>query len=112
MKAIHPTESHGECNVSLLLSATPTGLEHLSVTIHAARDILDKNSVSKCDPYAVVILDSKRVTTDKLKNTRYPFFDKVLTFERVKMAPSVTIQVCDSSGILGECILDLTGLQK
>ena len=98
VKPTSATESKGEVLVELLLSETANGLDHLTVTTVAARDLCAKDTTSKCDSFAKVILDAQEVATDKIKGTRYPAYDKTFQFERAKLGPSVTVQVCDGGG--------------
>ena len=65
------TDVTGEVLIEVLLSETDSGLDHLTVTVHKARDLLSKDSTSKCDPVCTVKLDAEAHTTDKVKGSRY-----------------------------------------
>lgn len=111
-KPVQQTEPHGEIGVSLLLSSTSTGLDHLTVTVNGARDILSKSVATKVDPAVVVTLDGQKYTTNRVKNDRYPIFDSSFTFERAKLPPCVLVQLQDGSTVLGEAEVSLAGLQR
>jgi len=112
VKPTSATESKGEVLVELLLSETANGLDHLTVTTVAARDLCAKDTTSKCDSFAKVILDAQEVATDKIKGTRYPAYDKTFQFERAKLGPSVTVQVCDGGVVIGEAVIMLNTLEQ
>lgn len=102
----------GEVFVELMLSETASGLDLLTVTILRARDLLSRVShsqtspslmssqeaASKCDPFAVVELDSAKQQTQKCRGTKYPVWEEHFTFERAKLGPSLLVQVRDASG--------------
>jgi len=106
------TDVTGEVLIEVLLSETDSGLDHLTVTVHKARDLLSKDSTSKCDPVCTVKLDAEAHTTDKVKGSRYPLFDKTFQFERAKIGPFLTVSMKDGSGgrFLGQAIVKLEKL--
>jgi RAS protein activator-like 1 len=108
------TEVTGEVLVELLLSETDGGLDHLTVTIHKARDLLSKESTTTCNPICTVVLDAQTHTTDKVKGSKYPIFDKTFTFERAKIGPYLTVAVKDGSGgrFLGQAVVKLEKLDQ
>eukprot|EP00039_Didymoeca_costata_P010289 m.138291 g.138291 ORF g.138291 m.138291 type:complete len:811 (+) comp14773_c0_seq1:287-2719(+) len=110
-----PTDFYGEVLLEMLLSETDTGLDHLTVTVHKARDLLPKDTTTKCDPMVALQLDAQEVTTEKVKNSRYPNYLETFHFERAKLGPTLMVTVKDSgirgSTILGEANVKLDGLK-
>lgn len=111
-KPTQQTEPHGEVLVSFLQSATATGLDHLTVTVGCARDIVPKDATTKVDPQVVILLDNEKQSTEKLKGSRYPRWDATFTFERAKLPPTCLIQLFDGGMLIGEATASLEGLNQ
>lgn len=45
-------------------------------------------------------------------NNRYPKWNAVLSFERLTLPPTATVQVCDGNTVLGVATVNLTGLSR
>ena len=108
------TDVTGEVLIEVLLSETDSGLDHLTVTVHKARDLLSKDSTSKCDPVCTVTLDAEAHVTEKVKGSRYPKFDTTFQFERAKIGPFLKVSMKDGSGgrFLGQAIVKLEKLDQ
>eukprot|EP00040_Diaphanoeca_grandis_P018241 m.95765 g.95765 ORF g.95765 m.95765 type:complete len:783 (-) comp26847_c0_seq1:209-2557(-) len=112
IKPCPQTESFGEVEVELLLSETETGLDHLTCTVLQARDLCGKDTTTKCDSFAKVVLDAQQESTEKIKACRYPQYNKTVSFERAKLGPTLIVQVCDGGIVLGESVINLKDLEQ
>lgn len=112
VKMCKETEVSGEVLVRLLKSETPTGLDHLTVTVVRARDVKETFP----DLLAIVTLDGERQVTEKCKVTRSPIWGQSFTFERAKLGPDIRITLRSGSGLgttfVGEAVVSLAGLQS
>jgi len=112
VKPCPQTECFGEVEVELLLSETETGLDHLTVTVLQARDLHGKDTTTKCDSFARVILDAQQENTDKIKSCRFPQYEKTFQFERAKLGPDLVVQIGDGGSIVGEAFISLKSLEE
>ena len=46
------------------------------------------------------------------RDHRYPKWNAVLSFERLTLPPTATVQICDGSTVLGVATVNLTGLSR